>query len=361
MARLRVGVIGTGQWARAAHLPAFSTMPEVELVAVAGVERPEAEAAARQFGVSQVFDSGLELIELARPDLVSIVTPDDCHVPDAQAALAAGLHVLCEKPLAVTVADARRLAEQAATSTGRTKMGFTLRYAPSVIRLRELVNEGAIGTPQLVKAFQQNGQFLDPNKPFHWKMDGSRTGGGAIVEYGIHTLDLMRWILGEMTRVSATGRTLVPERPFEGGTRVVEVDDSTACLMEFVNGAIGMCHAGWSTVGRAPGLELRVYGSNGALKCLLSDDLPGGEGLWMADANEQRFEPAEIPARLAEGLPLELPWWRRFSLALIRDFIAEIDGRSAPSATFADGLAAQELLDAVIMASREKRWVDVAG
>jgi predicted dehydrogenase len=240
-------------------------------------------------------------------------------------------------------------------------MGFSLRYAPAVMRLRELVREGAIGTPQLIKAFQQNGQFLDPTKPFHWKMDGSRTGGGAIVEYGIHTLDLLRWVLGEVTRVSATGRTLVLERPLpDGGARVVEVDDSTACLLEFANGAIGMCHAGWSTVGRAPGIELRVFGSTGAVKCLLSDDLPGGEGLWIADANEQRFEPAEIPARLAEGLPLELPWWRRFSLALIRDFVAEIDGRSKPSATFADGLAAQELLDAVITASREKRWVDVA-
>jgi predicted dehydrogenase len=238
-------------------------------------------------------------------------------------------------------------------------MGFTLRYAPAVIHLRELLQTGAIGEIRHVQAFQQNGQFLDPAKPFHWKMDPARTGGGAIVEYGVHTLDLLRWLIGEVDRVSATSRTYVPARPAtDGGMREVRVDDSTAVLLEFVGGATGMCHASWATAGRAPGLEVRVYGSRGALKCALSDDLPGSEGLWIADAAEQRFEPVEIPVRLSDGLPLDLPWWQRFSRGLIEDFVAEIEGRTPASATFADGLAAQRLVEAVVIAAEERRWVD---
>jgi predicted dehydrogenase len=357
---LRVGIIGTGNWAKAAHLPSFAAVPSVEIVALAGIDRAQAESLAAEFGVPAVYGSGRELLERARPNVVGIVTPDDAHVPDAQLALSAGIHVLCEKPLAVTVDGARSLAALAAASPVCTKMGFTLRYAPAVRRLKEIVAGGEIGEPRLVQAFQQNGQFLDPEKPFHWKMDDARTGGGAIVEYGIHTLDLARWIMGEVESVAATARTLVPERPLpEGGRRAVEVDDSTAWLMSFAGGAIGLCHAGWATVGRGAGLELRVYGSRGAVRCRLSDDLPGGEGLWQADAEDQRFEPIEVPNRLAAGAPLDWPWWRRFHLGLVSDFIAEIRDEAEPSATFADGLVAQELLAAVLTATKERRWVEV--
>lgn len=357
--RLRVGVIGTGQWARVAHLPAFASLPEVELVAVAGIDATETATAAAEFGIARTYASGRELLAHEQLDLVSIVTPDDRHAEDAALALAAGLHVLCEKPLASTLGDAEALAAQAAGSSGRTKMGFSLRYAPAVAYLRELVGAGEIGEARLVQGFQQNGQFLDPAKPFHWKMDRDVAGGGAIVEYGIHTIDVMRWIAGEVTRVSATARTHVPQRPAQGGMRTVGVDDSAAVLLDFAQGATGMLHAGWSTVGRPPGIELRVFGSRGAVRCVLSDDLPGSEAVWLANDRDQRFEPVAVPARSWDGLPPDLPWSRLYTLALIRDFVAEIAGNASPSATFADGLAAQRVLDAILTAIHENRWVDV--
>jgi predicted dehydrogenase len=358
-ARLRAGVIGTGQWARAAHLPAFASLPGIELVALAGIDPAEVASAAAEFGAAKSYASGRDLLAHERLDLVSIVTPDDRHAEDAALALAAGVHVLCEKPLASTLADARTLAVQAARSSVRTKMGFSLRYAPAVAYLRELVQSGEFGDVRLVQGFQQNGQFLDPAKPFHWKMDRDVAGGGAIVEYGVHTIDLMRWIAGEVTRVSATTRTHVPSRPAPDGTRAVEVDDSAAVLLDFERGAIGMLHAGWSTVGRPPGLEFRVFGSQGAVRCALADDLPGGESVWLANARDQHFEPVAVPDRLSAMLPADLPWWRSYTLALIRDFVAEITGDAPPSATFADGLAAQRVLDAILTALCEDRWVDV--
>ncbi|HEY7036598.1 MAG TPA: Gfo/Idh/MocA family oxidoreductase [Thermomicrobiales bacterium] len=358
--RLRVGIVGAGHWAREAHIPGFRSCDEVDLLAICDVDRKRAAEVATAAGIPAWHGSAPEMLASDTFDLVSVVTPDDVHPTDVRAAIAAGAHVLCEKPLAVTVADARTLARAAAAAGVRTKIGFTFRATPTVMRLRELVASGDLGEPHLLMAFQQNAQFLDPGRPFHWKMDGTRTGGGAIVEYGIHTLDLARWLMGEVTRVCARGRTLVPERPRpDGGTQPVEVDDSTAWLMEFANGATGICHAGWATVGRPPGLELRVFGSRGAAEVFLSDEVPGEEALLVA-GTDGRFLPAEIPSRLYKRVPDLGAWWRTWSGHLIRQFVAEIVAGAPPlGPTFADGVRAQELLAAVTTSMREQRWVEV--
>jgi predicted dehydrogenase len=361
MARpLRVGVVGTGRWATIAHIPGFRACDGVEVVALCSRSRERGEAVARDLGIPRVCTSVAEMMAGGEIDVVAVVTADDCHLVDAGAAIAAGIHVLCEKPLAVTVEDARTLAEAAASAGVRTMMGFTLRFAPAVMRLREVIVSGEIGEPQLLVAFQQNGQFLDPGRPFHWKMDAARTGGGAIVEYGIHTLDLARWLLGEVSRVCGIGRTIVQERPLpDGGTARVEVDDSTGWLMEFANGATGICHAGWATVGRPPGVEVRVFGSRGAAEVVLSDDLPGDEVLRIA-GTDGRFLPAEIPSRLYKRLPDLGSWAVTWPAHLIRHFVDEIvDDRPSTGPTFADGLRAQELLAAVTASMREGRWVEV--
>jgi predicted dehydrogenase len=353
-------VIGAGAWARAAHVPGLQSTPGVALVAICDTDRARAEQVATECGIPRAYSSAAEMLASEDVRLVSIVTPDDCHRADAALALATGAHVLCEKPLATTVADARQLAHMAEEAGRQTWVGFALRYAPAMLRLRELVAAGAIGTPHLLQAFQQNGQFLDPSTPFHWKMEPARTGGGAIVEYGIHTLDLARWIMGDIASVSATSRTWIPQRPLPGSEILapVAVDDSTAWLMEFASGAIGVCHAGWATVGRPPGVEIRVFGTHGAVRCALADDLPGSEGLWQA-GEDGHFYPADIPARLSAGLPETGSWWFRWPAHLIRSFVAAIERGESTGPTFADGVHAQEALAAVIRAVDERRWVDL--
>ena len=147
----------------------------------------------------------------------------------------------------------------------------------------------------------------------------------------------------------------MPDGP---GVASVEVDDSTAWLMEFASGATGICHASWATVGRPPGLEVRVFGSAGAVRCVLSDDLPGAEGLWLAGP-DGHFRPVEIPDRLSVMTPREGPWWFRWPAHLIRHFVAEITADEPAGPTFADGVRAQELLDALSVSMRERRWVEV--
>jgi predicted dehydrogenase len=357
---LRIGIAGAGSWARQAHVPGFQSCANVELVAICDLDLARAQQVGAEAGIPAAYRSTEEMMAGERLDLVSIVTPDDCHVADAKAAIAAGAHVLCEKPLATSVEDARSLAAIAALAGVQTKVGFAMRYSPAMMKLRELVVSGELGTPRLLEAFQQNGQFLDPATPFHWKMDRQRTGGGAIVEYGIHTIDLARWIVGEVGSVCATGRTWTPRRSLADGSGFadVDVDDSTAWMMEFANGAIGVCHAGWATIGRPPGLEVRVFGSRCAARCVLSDELPNAESLEIAGP-DGHFHPAAIPARFSALLPESGPWWYRFPAHLIRRFVAEIGARETVGPTFADGVAAQEILEALLVSMRERRWVDV--
>jgi predicted dehydrogenase len=358
---LRVGVVGTGRWATVAHIPGFRACDGVEIIAICSRNPERGASVGREFGIPNVYASVHDMLSAGPLDIVSVVTEDDKHLEDAGAAIAAGVHVLCEKPLAVLVDDARQLTEAARTAGVRTMVGFTMRFAPAVMRLKELITSGELGDLHLLMAFQQNGQFLDPQRPYHWKMDAARNGGGAIVEYGIHTLDTARWLMGEVSRVNAAGRTLVPERLLpEGGTARVTADDSTVWMMEFESGVTGICHASWSTVGRPPGLELRVFGSAGAAQVILSDEEPGDEALLVAGP-DGRFRRAEIPSRLYKRVPDLGDWSRSWPAHMIRCFVDEIrEGTDSKGPTFADGVSAQELLEATTLSMRERRWVDVA-
>ena len=262
--RVRAGVIGMGTWARAAHLPALLAHPDVDVVAVCDAERAVLEAITSMLpaGCAQ-YDDATTMLDREALGLVCIVTPADQHVVPIHAAIANGTHIVCEKPLALAGAEAWELTNLVEAAKLVNRVGFTMRYSPAMTALQELVSAGTIGQPHLLIGLQQNEQFLDPGTPFHWKMDATHTGGGAIVEYGIHTLDLALWLGGPVRRAHAIGQTLVGERPLADGTgvRPVTIDDSTGWLIEYENGGKGIGHAGWATPGRSPGLEIRVYGS----------------------------------------------------------------------------------------------------
>jgi len=128
--------------------------------------------------------------------------------------------------------------------------------------------------------------------------------------------------------------------------------------MEFASGASGICHAGWSTVGRAPGLEIRVFGSRGAVRCQLSDDLPGAQGLWVAGP-DGLFRQVFADQSAAESIGKAAPWWVDFSSRLIADFVAEVQGTPASGPTFADGVAAQDVLEAIVLSTQQRRWINL--
>lgn len=357
---LRVGIVGAGSWARQAHVPGFQRLSDVNVVAICDVDVAAARALAAEAGILHVFPTIQAMIAETELDLIDIVTPDDSHPADLKAALECGAHTLCEKPLATNLEVAHDLERRADAAGVRTRVGFVMRFAPALMHLRQIARSGELGELQHLQAFQQNGQFLDPAVPFHWKMDRVRTGGGAVVEYGIHTIDLALWIMGAAASVCATSRTWVPARPNRDltGMRRVDGDDSTSWLMEFTSGATGICHASWSTVGRPPGLEIRVFGSRGAARCVLADDLPGAQGLWVA-GSDGHFRQVFADRAGGEFASSADPWWIDFPARLIRDFVADVQGKSAVGPTFQDGVAAQEVLAAILLSARRRCWVDL--
>jgi predicted dehydrogenase len=354
LSKLQCAIIGCGSWASRAHLPALQRIPGVELVAVCDSDAHRAEQFALSASVPAVYSRVEALFVNERLDFVCVVTPDDAHSEAVTSAAEAGVHVVCEKPLATTLAEARRLEEIASSREIHTRMGFILRFAPAVQQMQQLLREGAIGDPHLMMVFQQNGQFLDPAKPAHWKMDGARTGGGAIVEYGIHSLDLMIWLMGDIARITGSSQTQIPQRSDErGGTTTIEVDDSTVWIAECSSGARVIGHAGWATPGRPPGLEIRIFGSKGALKAELSDEHPDDQRLTMA-APDGFFRPVPLPATtLAPS-----PWWETWTELLLKDFVENLGGaRPAGVPTFADGVNAQKVLDGLLSSMDSHSWV----
>jgi predicted dehydrogenase len=342
---LRAGVIGAGAWARVAHLPALLNHPDTGLVAICDPDSAALDALSPSLPSDCArYDDATVMLDREALDLVCIVTPDDQHAVPIRAAVTNGTHVVCEKPLALTGAEAWELTRLVETAGLVNRVGFTVRYSPAMTALHDLVAGGVIGEPHLLIGLQQNGQFLDPAQPFHWKMDATRTGGGAIVEYGIHTLDLALWLGGPVRRAQAIGQTLVAERPLsdDSGLRPVIVDDSTGWLIEYENGGKGIGHAGWATPGRSPGLDVRVYGSNGAARVELSDEYPGDQALWLAGPDGS-FARQELPK------PAGQPWFAAWIATLVADAIEEILGRPhRGDPTFADGARAQSLLDALL-------------
>ena len=162
---VRVGVLGAGAWAEFAHLPGFKRDPRCTLVAIADPVIERAERFAAKFGIPNVYDSHRALISREDIDLVDVCTPSATHFELSWAALEAGKHVLCEKPVAYDYRDTLRAAALARENGLKTKLGFTFRYSPAMQYMKELIEEGFVGTPFIVNGYEQNSQWLDPQNP----------------------------------------------------------------------------------------------------------------------------------------------------------------------------------------------------
>jgi predicted dehydrogenase len=357
---LRIGVVGAGLWAERAHLPAFENVAGVEVRAISDPDRARAEALARRFGVPRALADHRALLE-AGIDAVAIVAPDDVHHAVAAAALDAGLPVLCEKPLARTVEEAADLAGRAAARGIVTKMGFGFRYSPALRHLRDLVAAGHVGRVHTVVSTSQNPQFMDPAAPLHWKMDRARAGGGVFVEYGVHSLDLVRWIVGEPTEVCANARTVVASRvdAATGQARRVDTDDVCSWLASLEGGAEAVFHASWASL-TGPGGDFAVYGDRGALMWRRVDAPWPFAELSGATVADPVLRPVPVPESLTEGLEWATTWRECFMGALVRRFVAEATGAAPPEGpTFADGYRAQLGLAAIATSLADRRWVSV--
>ena len=338
-----------------------------DLVAIGGRDADAAGEMARRFDWQHVETDWRALIARPDVDLVDICTPGDTHAEIAIAALEAGKHVLCEKPLANTVEEARAMAaaaERAAEHGVRSMVGFTYRRVPAIALARQLVQEGRLGEIRHVRAQYLQDWLVDPEAPLTWRLQKDRAGSGALGDIGAHVIDLTHFITGELiTGVSATMETFVRERPLPGavhglsaetgqGRGAVTVDDAVIFLARLSGGALATFEATRFATGRKNAIRIEVNGSLGSL----AFDFEDMNVLHVHDASVDARESGFTRVVVTEAThPYVEHWWpaghglgyEHGFTHQAADLIDAIAHGLDPEPSFADGLAVQEVLAAV--------------
>jgi predicted dehydrogenase len=362
--RLGIGVIGAGRWANWAHLPGWARDSRCDVVAICDRDLGRARAAGDRFGAGLVTGDYRELLDRDDIDIVDVVTGDSAHFEINMAALQAGKHVLSEKPVAHDFRDVRRAAELAAREGLKTKVGFTFRYSPAVRYMKDMIDAGELGTPFIYNAYEQNSQWIDPATPLRGsgRAGDKRLQVASLEGYGAPVIDIGHWFTGsEMTSVVGVLRNFIPHRMIAetGAMARVNIDDGDIFLGEFASGAICSVQSSFVTVGNYPGIEVRVYGSEGAAIARLVEESGICETLKVARPDAVEFKEVEVPPRYYPpgGSPRE-SWRTLYYANLTANFASEVLGEiEGNEGNFADGLKVQEVINAVEISHHERRWV----
>jgi predicted dehydrogenase len=383
---LRVAMIGYG-FMGAAHsvgwrqAPRVFALPEsVEMAVIVGRNAGAVADAAARWGWQESATDWREVIARDDIDIVDIVTPGDSHAEIAIAALEAGKHVLCEKPLANTVEEAEAMADAASRAAARgvrSMVGFTYRRVPAVTFLRDLIAQGAVGRIAQVRAAYRQDWLVDPQMPLAWRLQKEHAGSGALGDIGAHIIDMTQFVTGlSVDAVSGVIDTIVKERPLQGsgsglsGTAVegygeVTVDDVAIFTGRLSTGALVSFEASRFATGRKNDLSIEVSGDKGALRF----DLEDLNTLWFYDRTAP--EATQGFTRIlvtASQHPYVDAWWpaghmlgyeHGFSHQVV-DLVHAIVEGTDPHPSFAEGLSVQRVLAAVEESSRrDSAWVHV--
>jgi predicted dehydrogenase len=377
---LGIGMVGYA-FMGAAHSQAWRTVAHVfgvplrpRMAALSGRDAGAARAAAERYGW-QAAETGWRAL-IARDDvqLVDICAPGDVHAEIAIAALDAGKHVLCEKPLANTVAEAEAMCEASARAARhgvQAMIGFNYRRVPAIVLARQLIRDGRIGTLRHVRAAYLQDWLVDPSFPLTWRLQRERAGSGALGDLGAHAVDLAQYLAGEpLTGVSGLTGTFVTERPLTGddgttgtggtggipGQQVphgpVTVDDAALFTGRFASGALASFEATRFAAGRKNALRIEVNGERGSL----SFDLERLNELAFHDHTEDAVTAGFRRILVSEpGHPYLDAWWppghmlgwEHTFVHQARDLLAAIAAGTRPEPSFADGFQVQRVLAAV--------------
>jgi len=380
-------MIGTG-FMGAAHSQAWRVAPRFfdlplapEMSVIVGRDAAKTQAAAEKFGWAEASADWRDVVAREDVDLVDICSSGDSHAEIAIAALTAGKHVLCEKPLANTVEEARAMAEaaRAAAERGvRSMVGFSYRRVPALAFARQLVRSGRIGEVRQARAAYLQDWLVDENGPMTWRLDKKLAGSGSLGDIGAHAVDAVQFITGQsVERVSGYLRTFVTERPLLGETvglsgtasserGQVTVDDAAWFTGQLSGGMVASFEATRYATGRKNGLKVEIFGSQGAVVFDLEkmNELEFYDG---ADAaGEQGFRRIFVTE---PEHPYAAAWWptghglgyeHTFSHQA-RDLVFDIAEGRQPEPSFDDGLQVQQVLHAVERSAADNGiWTSLA-
>jgi len=354
-----VGVVGL-RYGRA-HIPAFQANG-CKVVAVCQRDQAGAKAVADRYGVPRVFDSWERMIDEARPEIVVVATPPVLHHAIVLRAFAAGAHVLCEKPLAMSRAEAQAMVD-AATRAGRIGMtAFNWRFTAAMLQFHATVGEPVVGRVFNLAARWLGSRLADEKAAPSWRQDLAQAGHGAMGDMGVHVIDLIRWNFGEFARVVVDPGVAYPARQAPGVNRPADADDHCSVLGVLASGA----HVAFtvSRVAHATNDQsLEVWGQTGALRYRLTREGPkwfegelyASRGGGDYQAVTPRWTP---PPAAAEGDQSDV-MGKALIAPLVERMLHGIRTGQTPSPSLVDGLRAQSVLDAVLESARRRAWVDV--
>lgn len=358
---VRIGMIGSSGWADRMYLRSLTSHPAARIVAICGRTRPPAEALAAAYGIPAVYTDAAAMFGGAALDAVVIATPDDTHCGLTLAAIDVGLHVLCDKPLALNARDAD-LMLQAARARGVHHLTlFTNRWFPPVRYARDLLAGGLVGKVYHAE-FRQYGGY-GRTQQYAWRFDPARA-NGVVADLGAHLFDLARWMLGPVVDVTARLGFGVA-RPDPEGRPMSGANDSATAILGLAGG--GRAVVDVSAVGHAPGEGVRLWmsahGSEGALEFELRWGGPRpGARMRAARVGEAALRDIETPAEYWTGMTTRDPFDAFTTQAAgPRQFIDDILSGRMRGPDFADGLAAQQIIDAAIASHAAGCRVAVAG
>ncbi len=365
---IRVGIIGAGGIARGYHLGSYKRCENVHVVAACDVSEDALKAMRSEYGIAHTYTDFYAMLAEETLDLVNVCTSNDMHYPAVMAAIARGVDIYCEKPLALTVAQAREMVAGAQAKGLKTGVNFAHRRTPAAMLAHEILASGVLGPVHYVSAIYAAGGLNYASRPGTWRNQKELAGYGGLGDMGSHILDMMMWWLdADVADVTCTTRTIVPERfsRATGQPMQVTTEDQGMLLMTYANGAMGYLCGSYMFTGRGYDQRVEVYAANGGL--MYNQQRPYELDVFLPEAALAQYTVVRkggtpdtpyttilVPERLTDRIPgVE---GRR---TVLMDFV---DAYRAPdpfhfSPGFVEGLKVQEVLEAGSLAEQTRAWV----
>jgi predicted dehydrogenase len=358
MNTIGIGLVGYGMIGKV-HALAYRDIPNmypgklplIKLASVCTTRAESAQSAAHDGGFEGWTTSVESLLSRDDVDVVDVCTPNFAHSEIILAALRAGKNVIVEKPLALNVTEAQRIADVTAAAKGRLGMIFNYRFVPALILAHKMIADGALGAIYHFQFDYLHTGYQNPNRPLSWKLRRAQSGGGALVDLGSHIIDLARYLLGEFAEVTATTRTYVKDRPVSANASErapVDVDDAAWLQAKMQNGAQGTLFATRFATGAADELKVEIYGERGALKFSLEDanvlnyfdaQAKAATQGWTRIQTGSQYEGAVVPP------PRSILGWNRTHTENIYQFLRSLTQDQPFTPDVTDGLRVHQIME----------------
>lgn len=389
MKKLNVGLIGAGFMGKA-HVVGYSNMPKLFWPAPAMPVMkticdivPEIAADAKErFGFEKCCLDYREIIQDPEIDIVSICTPNNAHAEIAIEALKAGKHVICEKPIASSLEDAKKMAEAAeeAAKDGIISMNaYQYRRVPALVLAKKFIDEGSLGKILNVRCTYLQSWSADPSSPLSWRFQKKIAGAGTLGDIASHVIDIAQYLAGDIDEVVSMMQTYIKERPVqEGGTDLlgtvkmdssakkepVDVDDEDSFLVRFKSGAVGSIEATRNAWGRNNFITVELHGTLGSV-CFNYERLNELQVCWANDPDDRRgFKtiytgPAHFYGDATWNIPGMNIGYGELKAIEMFDFVSAIVNEEQPSTRFSVGYGVEKVCAAVVKSAGSRQWEKV--